>query len=290
MTLQTEEKGLVLLPSREEATTALKEIADFQRLIHSNFVEGTDYGAPFQGSKKSTLLKPGAEKITKLLKLAEKYVVEKIEDWEKGFFHYRVTCQLFPFGASFAVAEGLGECNSKESKYRYRWVFESELKRLGLPKDGLPIKNVRVNNNWVPTYRIENDAIYDQVNTILKMAKKRALVDAALSVGRLSELFTQDLEDIKDNQEAIEGEFREVGSGESHMPESSQPKPSTPSSPPVSRPTPPKGEENDMTRFFGECTRRGIKPEDGLKYMGVKSWREWTGTLEQAIAKLPAQA
>jgi len=45
-------------------------------------------------------------------------------------------------------------------------------------------------------YRIPNPAIFDQVNTILKMAKKRALVDAALSVGRLSDLFTQDIEDI----------------------------------------------------------------------------------------------
>ena len=32
-------------------------------------------------------------------------------------------------------------------------------------------------------------------NTVLKMAKKRALVDAALAIGRLSDLFTQDIDD-----------------------------------------------------------------------------------------------
>jgi hypothetical protein len=45
-------------------------------------------------------------------------------------------------------------------------------------------------------YQVPNPDIFDQVNTLVKMAKKRALVDAALSAGRLSDLFTQDLEDM----------------------------------------------------------------------------------------------
>jgi len=49
-------------------------------------------------------------------------------------------------------------------------------------------------------YRIPNDDPFSIVNTIEKMAKKRAMVDAALSVGRLSELFTQDLEDLDADQ------------------------------------------------------------------------------------------
>ena len=50
----------------------------------------------------------------------------------------------------------------------------------------------------MPNNRIENDEIFSQRNTLLKMAKKRALVDAALSAGRLSDMFTQDMEDIID--------------------------------------------------------------------------------------------
>jgi len=46
-------------------------------------------------------------------------------------------------------------------------------------------------------YRVPNDDIFSQVNTILKMSKKRAMVDAALSAGRLSDLFTQDMEDTR---------------------------------------------------------------------------------------------
>jgi hypothetical protein len=36
------------------------------------------------------------------------------------------------------------------------------------------------------------------VNTILKMAKKRALVDGAIALARCSDIFTQDIEDIVD--------------------------------------------------------------------------------------------
>ena len=45
-------------------------------------------------------------------------------------------------------------------------------------------------------YRIENVEIFNYINTILKMAKKRAFVDAILQVASLSEIFTQDLEDL----------------------------------------------------------------------------------------------
>ena len=50
-------------------------------------------------------------------------------------------------------------------------------------------------------YRIENIEIFNYVNTILKMAKKRAFVDAILQVASLSEMFTQDLEDLSDLEE-----------------------------------------------------------------------------------------
>src|SRR5690606_29527760 len=39
-------------------------------------------------------------------------------------------------------------------------------------------------------------------NTCLKMAKKRAQVDAALTVGSLSDIFTQDLEDMAEFEQS----------------------------------------------------------------------------------------
>ena len=52
---------------------------------------------------------------------------------------------------------------------------------------------------WVigaPLYRIPNDAIFDQVNTLVKMCEKRALVAAALIATNASEFFTQDLDEM----------------------------------------------------------------------------------------------
>jgi len=46
-------------------------------------------------------------------------------------------------------------------------------------------------------YRIPNEGIFDQINTIDKMAQKRAMVAAVLIGVNASEFFTQDLEDLQ---------------------------------------------------------------------------------------------
>jgi hypothetical protein len=46
------------------------------------------------------------------------------------------------------------------------------------------------------SYRVPNEDIYSQVNTILKMAEKRALVAATLVTVNASDFFTQDMEDL----------------------------------------------------------------------------------------------
>jgi len=191
------------VPDEETTKAELAAISKFQVLVREHLKEGHDYGT-IQGTSNPTLLKAGAEKITKLLGLADHYIVEDAtEDWSKGFFHYRVKCQLVRPSDNLVVSEGLGECNSKESKYRWRWVFPDDVpdsmkgsltpltlvKRTGQRRDG---------KGTYTQYRMENDDIFSQVNTLLKMAKKRSQVDAALSVGRLSEIFTQDLEDMRD--------------------------------------------------------------------------------------------
>lgn len=140
---------------------SIVKIQQFQKVIQNTLVEGHDYGAAFFGSSKASLLKPGAEKILMLLGLSSEYeIMEKIQDYEDGFFAYTVRCILKKNGQ--VVTEGLGHCNSKEKKY------ESD----------------------------KQDK-YMLGNTCLKMAKKRAQVDAALTVGSLSDIFTQDLEDME---------------------------------------------------------------------------------------------
>ena len=204
MTMESETQALVL-PEPEQFRRDIQAINQFQKIVRAELRDGVDYGV-IPGTSKPTLLKPGAEKIAKLLGLADEYeVVEQTENWEKGFFHYLVRCRLIKFGTPHLVSMGLGECNSMETKYRYRWLWGDEADTRGIDKAKAVKRTVTVRGGRVPQYRVDNDETYSVVNTLLKMAKKRALVDAALSAGRLSELFTQDIEELQENG-VIEGE------------------------------------------------------------------------------------
>jgi hypothetical protein len=81
-----------------------------------------------------------------------------VEDYNTGFFSYE--CKVFLIDYNGVVkGEGVGICNSREGRYA--------------KQNGYAVQN-----------------------TVLKMTKKRALVDAALNVGNLSARFTQDVEDM----------------------------------------------------------------------------------------------
>jgi len=135
----------------------LTKIAQFQQLVQNQLKQNHDYGI-IPGTPKPTLLKPGAEKILMLMGLRSEFeIVDSTRDFEKGFFQYQVRCKLYR--GDILITEGLGAANTKERKY--------------LKQD---------------PYTIDN--------TVLKIAKKRALIDATLLVASLSEVFTQDIEDM----------------------------------------------------------------------------------------------
>lgn len=206
---------IALLPSRQETSNRLSAIKEFQRVCHDELVDGHDFGI-IPGTDKPTLLKPGAEKLAKLLDLADVYEdIEVIQDWDKPLFAFRIKCRLLKYGVGYVVSEGLGECNSMEARYRWRYALP---KCPACGAEAIIKGKAEYGGGWVcfkkkggcgskyndadPTItgqkigRVENDDIFSQVNTIYKMAKKRALVDATLSACRLSDVFTQDIEDI----------------------------------------------------------------------------------------------
>ena len=192
-----EQTTALTLPDEAQFRRDITAINKFQQVVHSCMIKDQDYGI-IPGTTKPTLLKPGAEKIAKLLGLADQYeILDSKEDWQLPFFRYLIKARLVHIATGVIISEGMGECNSYESKYRYRWVGERDVPE-GIDKSTLVSqerKSKQSGGHWT-VYRMDNDDIYSQVNTILKMAKKRALVDAALSAGRLSDVFTQDIEDI----------------------------------------------------------------------------------------------
>ncbi|QVL32319.1 hypothetical protein KIH39_26390 [Telmatocola sphagniphila] len=210
-----ENRALATLPvanravlTREALDRATEERRLLGEYIASNMILEVDYGT-VPGTNKRTLYKPGAEKLTQLFQCTPHYVLEdKKEDWTAPLFFYRYSCQLLNVHG-VAVEEGVGCCSSWESKYRFR----NESKKCPACGKATIIKSkAEYGGGWYcnkkrdgcgakfgddapgivdqKTGQVDNPEIYDQINTILKMAKKRALIDAAISLTRCSDLFT----------------------------------------------------------------------------------------------------
>ncbi len=191
----TEVNGLSIIDQGDMVTfkKTIEKIAQWQHLVQTNLKEGKDYGT-IPGTSKPTLYKSGAEKIIMLGKLRSTFeILDETKDWENEFFQFEIRWDLWV--GDNIIAQGVGLCSSKEDKYRYRWVNENKLLN-SINKDNLPYRVKSGKYGDYKQYRVENEDICSIANTILKMAKKRAEIDAALLVGSLSELFTQDVEDL----------------------------------------------------------------------------------------------
>ena len=173
-----------------------QQTRQLEELYRGLMQEGTDFGK-VPGSIKPSLFKSGAELLRLRAKLDPHFTIDNSgTELQNGIFNYQVTCDLLRDNEH--IGAGVGSCNSLESKYRYRWVFESALPK-GVDKATLPSKKFQAKGRWYVTYRIENENPQDLANTILKMAKKRAFIDAILTVTGASRIFTQDVEDLVEN-------------------------------------------------------------------------------------------
>lgn len=159
------EAEIIKLENKIEPITATAD--HYQLMI--DFVKqsmrlGQDYGIIPGTNNKPTLLKPGAEKLCRLFNLYPQFeLVHSIVEFEKPLFHYHYRCTVYRHGEP--IGQGDGCCNSKEKKYE-----KQQFK------------------------------VYDLVNTITKIAQKRAMVSAVLVAVGASEFFTQDLEDTEEEQ------------------------------------------------------------------------------------------
>ncbi|MHC1683721.1 MAG: hypothetical protein AB6733_12305 [Clostridiaceae bacterium] len=185
--------AISLIDSVDIATIqgTMQKIASFQAIVQRSLKENHDFGVIAGAGSKPTLLKPGGEKICMMFGLNPEYeFLEKTENYKDGFFAYNIKCTLHKQGNP--VSQGVGNCNSMEKKYRY---INSDT----IPDNVDPSTVEKITDKYGRVkYKVPNPHIADLVNTILKMAKKRAFIDAVLQVASLSDVFTQDLEDIKE--------------------------------------------------------------------------------------------
>ncbi len=218
-----------------EIADLVSSVSRVNKVFNAIMKEDIHYGV-IPGTKKPVLLKPGAEKFAVLLGVHPEYtLIEK--ELKDGHREYRVTCYLKKDGNTHS--EGMGLCTTMESKYRYRedkieTVTDKPVpkeywdkKKAGAPSDvlsamlgGSNCRAKKVDDRWVVIHvagtgtKVENQDIADTYNTVMKIAKKRAFVDAIISMTGCSDLFDQDLDDYLElevnvitkpaNKEAVE--------------------------------------------------------------------------------------
>lgn len=199
--------------------SVLEQIGAIQSLMEKAMKPGEHYGIIPGTSRKDkdgkemakpSLLKPGAEKIGLMFRLAPSYTGQDCPvAHPNGHLEYRLTCTLTHIRTGEVWGQGVGSCSTLETKYRFR--NQKTDTGLPIPDDYKTNKGhyrsqgfVAAKDDagawyWAKLERVEHDNPADYYNTVLKIAKKRAMVDATLTATAASDFFTQDLEDMAEN-------------------------------------------------------------------------------------------
>jgi hypothetical protein len=211
-------------PAEMTIEDLVAQVRKIQGAIQAVMIENEHYGAipgtsPRKGPDgkplppKMVLLKPGAEKLCLLFRLAPDYVIQNRVD-DPGFIYREVKCILTHIPTGNIMGAGIGSCSSREEKYGFRRaqrscpkcgkeaILKSRNEGEGYfywkKKDGcgatFPLGDASIEKQEVG--KVANENIWDSENTISKMAQKRALVAAVLNATAASDSFTQDVEDL----------------------------------------------------------------------------------------------
>ena len=180
-------------------------------------VEKQDYGKVPGCGDKPGLFQPGAQKLSMMFQLNPEVREETITDYPNFHRGYRFIVRVTN-GAKFA--DGVGECSTLESKYRYRsgnkkcpncgkeTIFKSKIELEGWfcwdKKGGCGARFGKSSPGGKEIEsqtagKVEHDNPPDFWNTVRKMAFKRAFVHAIINATNTSELWSQDLEDLAAN-------------------------------------------------------------------------------------------
>lgn len=158
--------------------------------IATALVKGRDYGLIPGTGDRATLLKPGSERICAGFGVrVEPEIIEKEIDhdrevpWQKRkkrWLNRHKGDKSFEWDTESGVSYGL-----------YRYVVRVTLYQI---ETGLPIGSGIGSASTMEAKYVDRPR--EAENTVLKMAKKRAQIDAVLTTFGLSDQFTQDLDDF----------------------------------------------------------------------------------------------
>ena len=198
----------------------LHENLEFIRnVMKKEMKEGQDYGK-IPGVDRDCLFQPGAQKLLMVFNLTESVKRETLREFPGMPLHREYELTMTVAAPNGKTWDGVGTCSTLESKYRYRKA-ERKCPECGLnkiiagkaewgggficfkKKGGCGAKftdqDQRITSQAAGTVEFENPP--DYWNTVRKMAFKRALVHASINATNTSELWTQDVEEMKQNEE-----------------------------------------------------------------------------------------
>lgn len=243
--MTTETTAVQVTQVNGPASLSLKQVTDRVNLVHQIFEKvlknGTHYGTvPGCGAKK-VLLKPGADVLAMTFQLVPQYTLNRTE-LPDGHCEFSVTCSMYSTTGTL-LGQGVGSASTMEKKYRYR---KDEQGR-----------------------KIENEDIADVYNTVLKIAKKRAHIDATLTVTGAADIFTQDM--IQTDEEEPRAPI-------------TQPKAKPTPAPSEHQPSPDENAVEGTIEAVDISVDKKNKPPKWTKY-GIKINGEYYGTFDHDMGK-----
>ena len=241
----------------ETIQETMQSIALLQDMVRHTLIRDVDYGR-IPGTPQDSLWDPGASMIIGSFNCyCGQRRILKLEDGDSKI----AVCIEVPIlsrRAQQEVGSGIGAASTLETKYKYRWVAKPQ----DWGYDDAAIKTFkakrgREDGRETMLYRIPNPEHSELLNTIIKMASKRAEVDAAESLPGVSSV------------------LRQIFSGKAPKQERAMP-------------------QDDYTgprwqRFWGEVTRLGLTEQEARQKLGVVSMHDWLAenhTLPEAITIL----
>lgn len=193
------------------AETVRQHVNLVQRIMREVMKPGEHYGTIPGCGDKQVLHKSGAEVLRLAFHFVPTFSITRAE-LKDGHRDYEIVCRLMDSRGTL-IAEGVGACSTMETKYRFRTerlcpkcgadaIIKGKPEFGGgwlcFGKRGGCGAKFKATDPAMKESRAENPNIADVYNTVLKMAKKRAFVDATITATSTSDIFTQDLEENAD--------------------------------------------------------------------------------------------
>lgn len=170
-------------------------MAVMQPGIHYDVIPGTD---------KPSLMKAGAEMILLTFRIGLHIEIKDGSDRENNLVAYQIIVTGIHQPTEIVLGQGVGSCSTDEEKYKWRSVVcDEEWDATPQTQRRTKFGKKRDGGHWSSNQIRTNAGDLD--NTVLKMAKKRAMVDLALTCTAASQFFGQDVEDLPEELRAMYG-------------------------------------------------------------------------------------